>query len=133
MGTIGDYESFSTQCMNAMLLFIILFDASGSLALRGPISESSVDYAKMLKSFTNKSDEPVGGALRDELACQFGKAVRLIFSMHVCHSLEKKGSSGFFWFPLHALRTHSNSMTAHGLSLCNFTPTPFKVPSPSHT
>lgn len=93
MGTIGDYESFSTQCMNV----IILFDASGSLALRGPVSERSVDYAKMLKSFTNKSDEPVGGAFRDELACQFGKALRLIFSMRVCHSLEKKGSRGFFF------------------------------------
>lgn len=79
-----------------MLLFIILFDASGSLALRGPISESAVDYAKMLKSFTNKRDEPVGGAFGDEFACQFGKAACLIFSMHVCHSLEKKGSGEVF-------------------------------------
>lgn len=114
--------------MNVMLLFIILYDASGSLALGGPISEGSFDYAKMLKSFTNKRDEPVGEAFRDELACQFGKAVRLIFSMHVCHSLEKKGSREVFWFPLLALRKHSNSMTAHGLSLCNF-----KVLPPSHT
>lgn len=99
MGTIGDYESFSTQCMDVMPLFIILFVASGSLALRGPISESSVDYTKMLKSVTNKSDEPVGGAFRDELACQFGQAVRLILSMRVCHSLENKGSSGGFLVP----------------------------------
>lgn len=55
-----------------MVLFSILFDASGALALRGPISISSDDYTKMLKSFTNKSDESIGGALRDELACRFG-------------------------------------------------------------
>lgn len=84
--------------MNVALLFIILFDASGSLALRGPISKSSVDYAKMLKSFTNKSDEPVGGAFRDELACQFGKAVRLILAC-VCVILwKRKAVVGFFGF-----------------------------------
>lgn len=58
--------------------FCLACDASGSLALRGPISQSSGAYAKMFKSFTNKSDESVGEALRDELACQFGKNLCVI-------------------------------------------------------
>lgn len=131
-GTTGDYESLSTQTMNMLLLFSILCDASGSLALRGPISERSGDYAKMFKSFTNKSDESVGEACRDELAHQSGKNLCLILSVHVCHSSEKKGGCVFFfvWFSCLLSTCPKLSPTPwHHMDGCIW----FQVLPPSHT